>query len=860
MDDILIYADTEEELERLTQKVLKKLRANDLFLKPEKCAFARQEIDYLGFIIREGLIKMDPAKLAGLRDWPIPKTVKQVRSFLGFGNFYRKFIKGYSNLAKPLNELLQKNVPFQWTLEADNAFNLLKKKFTEEPVLMMPDLDRPFQIESDASKYASGAVLTQMDSAGKRHPVCFLSKTFNPTERRYEIYDRELLGIVRALREWRHYLYGSPHQTQIYSDHLNLLYFRKPQKLNDRQRRWIPELAQFDYRLIHLPGTQMIQSDTLSRRPDLIPSDDDEPQEVTLLPKTRFIASLRLDEEGIYDATLRTQLIQAYPSDPLTQRILSSPDQKDPSLLSTEGWATHPTKEGILLTYRGCVYVPDDADLRREITRQYHDLPAAGHPGQQGTRAAIQKDYFWPGLTHFVNRYVQGCPHCQQFKINRRPTHPGLFPIEGSSEPRPYSQCSMDLITDLPPSKGFDTILVIVDQGLTKGVILVPCKKTLSSEQAGDLIFRNLLTRFGRPNKIISDRDPRFMADSFQQALTLMGIKSAPSTAFHPQTDGATERVNQEIEAYLSIFASVNPETWSDLLPLVEFTHNSRQHADRLHSPFELLYGYQPPAIPTALGETNLPAVQTRMRALEHARNEALAAHELARARMKARFPSSFRTFQKGEKVWLEAKNLKLPYLSKKIAPKRTGPFRISEVLSPVSYRLLLPTGWRIHNVFHSALLTPFKETDIHGPSYPSPIPDIIDGEEEFEIEGILKHKIRKGKTQFLIRWKNCPTTEDSWEPEENVAHAQDAVKEYWTRIKTHEGRRRKAPTTKSKKISSHHEGTPSQNRIYVARAAVINRKRPTTPKVPRQLPRIHQPLPTRVDRWLMRMKRPRPC
>jgi hypothetical protein len=309
----------------------------------------------------------------------------------------------------------------------------------------------------------------------------------------------------------------------------------------------------------------------------------------------------------------------------------------------------------------------------------------------------------------------------------------------------------MDFITDLPPSNGFDSILVIVDHGLTKGVILSPCKKTISSEQTGHLIFEHLLARFGRPNKIISDRDPRFMAESFQAGLNLMGIKSAPSTAFHPQTDSATERVNQEIEAYLSIFCSVNPDTWSSNLPLVEFTHNSRNHADRQHSPFELLYGYQPPALPTAFGDTNLPAVEQRMKLLLHARNEALAAHELARARMKARFPLSFRTFQKGEKVWLKAKNLKLPYLSNKMSPKRTGPFKISEVLSPVTYRLLLPEGWRIHDVFHSSLLSPFTETEIHGPSYPTPTPDFVDGEEEYEVEGILKHKIKKGRTHFLI-------------------------------------------------------------------------------------------------------------
>jgi hypothetical protein len=142
---------------------------------------------------------MDPIKLAGLKDWPVPRTVKQVHSFLGFGNFYRKFIKGYSDLAKPLNDLLKKDQTFQWTLEAQTSFDTLKRKFTEEPVLMMPDPSQPFQIKSDASKYASRAVLTQMDSSSRRHPIFFLSKTFTPTERRYEVYDRELLGIIRAL-------------------------------------------------------------------------------------------------------------------------------------------------------------------------------------------------------------------------------------------------------------------------------------------------------------------------------------------------------------------------------------------------------------------------------------------------------------------------------------------------------------------------------------------------------------------------------------------------------------------------------------------------------------------------------------
>jgi hypothetical protein len=353
MDDILIFADTKAELEHLTCRVLKKLRNNNLFLKPEKCVFAKTEVDFLGFIIKEGVVKMDPAKLSGLHDWPEPRTVKQVRSFLGFGNFYRKFIKGYSDHAKPLNDLLKKDIPFNWTPEAQHSFDLLKKKFTEEPILMMPDPSRPFQIKSDTSKYASGAVLTQMDSTGQHHPVFFLSKTFNPIERRYEVYDWELLGIIHALREWQHYLHGSPHQVQIYSNHLNLLYFRKPQKLNNRQRGWIPELSQFDYKLIHLPGTQMIQSDTLSRRPDFLLADDDEPEEVILLPKERFIASLKLSEtDGIYDTSLQTQIICGYATDKLAQQVLVSlgPTSLSPT---AKDWTLWSVDKALLLLYLG---------------------------------------------------------------------------------------------------------------------------------------------------------------------------------------------------------------------------------------------------------------------------------------------------------------------------------------------------------------------------------------------------------------------------------------------------------------------------------------------------------------------------
>ena len=199
----------------------------------------------------------------------------------------------------------------------------------------------------------------------------------------------------------------------------------------------------------------------------------------------------------------------------------------------------------------------------------------AGHPGEIGTYNAVHQHYWWPGLRTFVKNYVQGCGICQQFKIDRSPSKPTYIPTEGVKSLRPFANCSMDLITDLPPTDGYDSILVVVDQGLSKGVILVPCNKTLTSEDTARLLLENLYKQFGLPDKIISDRGPQFASKAFIKLLKLLGIKSALSSAYHPQTDGTTKQVNQEIEAYLSIYCASNPEYWPQTLHTLEFTHNN---------------------------------------------------------------------------------------------------------------------------------------------------------------------------------------------------------------------------------------------------------------------------------------------
>jgi hypothetical protein len=322
----------------------------------------------------------------------------------------------------------------------------------------------------------------------------------------------------------------------------------------------------------------------------------------------------------------------------------------------------------------------------------------------------------------------------------------------------------------------------VVDHGLSKGVILIPTKKSVTAEETGQLLIDNLFKRFGLPDKIISDRGPQFAARAHKAFLSLLDIDPSLSTAFHPQSDGTTERYNQEIETYISIYCIQNPETWLKKLSTLEFVHNRRRHSDRTMSSFELTYGFQPRSIPLTFKNTNFPSVKKRHEKLRIDQKEALSSHELARQRMANRIQGKLPKFKKGQKVWLEATNLKLPY-HKKIMTKREGPFVIEKVMGPVTYKLKLPHQWLQHDVFHASLLTPFKETDAHGPVSTNPIVDSLDhdGTELFEVEAIVAHRKYGGdaspRYKYFVKWKN--STETSWEFPKVFRYAQETLAEY---------------------------------------------------------------------------------
>ena len=272
------------------------------------------------------------------------------------------------------------------------------------------------------------------------------------------------------------------------------------------------------------------------------------------------------------------------------------------------------------------MYIPPDA--RHALISSFHSSSTLGHAGRFRTKTFLERDFWWPGLSTYVNRFIEGCATCQQNKANTHPVRPPLNPIP-SSLLLPFKQILVDLVTDLPEVRGKNSILVVVDHGLMKGVIIIPCSKTIDAMEVAKLFFSHVFKRFSLHDSLISDRGPQFASAFARELARLLQYDVKLSTAYHPQTDGQTERTNQEIETYLRIFCANNPKSWLDLLPTAEFQHNSAPHHSTKMFPFNLMLGYEPRAYPP-LGKTFLPTLENRLLSLLEARKEALATHETA--------------------------------------------------------------------------------------------------------------------------------------------------------------------------------------------------------------------------------------
>jgi hypothetical protein len=486
MDDILIFTDTLEELRLLTHQVLQVIEKYDLFLKPEKCFFAQTTIEYLGLVITDGRVSMDPAKVTGITLWPQPRTLKQLQAFLGFCNFYRRFILSYSQVARPLFNLTKKDVPFLWTPEADATFQSLKTAFISAPVLALPDHSKPFRLVVDASDYAISAILEQPDELNRWHPLTYLSKSLDPTQRNWVIHDKELWSIIWPLVELRHYFEGAAHPIEIWTDHNNLTYFMTKQKLTRWQARWALTLSRYDLQIIHKPGAYN-RADPLSRRTDHKEGiEHDNGDRVLLDTKILAINALRPGNITSIPTDIKTQIRECQNHDPEVSTALATILANGPKSI-TKGLEDWNLEDGLILR-QGRIYVPQSSELRKHITQTYHESPATGHPGRWKTYELLTREYWWPGMSTFVKDFVDGCAQCQTTKTLPKTT----VPLQPNDIPANVWQIvTMDFITDLPQSKGYDSLLVTVDR-FSKAVILSPCNKTVTALETTELFLNNV--------------------------------------------------------------------------------------------------------------------------------------------------------------------------------------------------------------------------------------------------------------------------------------------------------------------------------------------------------------------------------
>jgi hypothetical protein len=787
MDDIICMGKTKEELRANTEEVLKVLEEHELYVKDAKCYWEVEEVPVLGFIVSENQVRTEPAKIEVVKTWKVPTCKKDVQKFLGFMNFYRRFIEGYGRIAKPLH-LLTGEHPFEWTKSQQESFEELKYKLTEAPVLALPNLTDQFRVEVDASGYALGGVLSQKQN-GKWKPIAFISRTMSPAEVNYEIYDKELLAIMYALDKWRHYLMGAEQQFEVLTDHKNLEYFRKPQKLNGRQARWHLQLQNFDFTLRHIPGTTNSKADILSRLP-WYKENMPEQKDVQILKDTAFFKKLTMLEDKQFSGggakPISVKNITISPHH-LLERIRTCKSREH---VVTQRMKDKPhlfNEQGGLLYAEGKLYIPPNPKLRQDIMRDMHDAPVAGHPGVFRTDELIRRQYWWPSLLTDVKKYVKGCDACQRNKAIRQkksaPLHPHDIP-QG-----PWQEISADLIGPLPESKGSNAILAITDR-FSKMIHLIPTNVTLTAGGLAELYRDHVWKHHGLPKRVTSDRGPQFAASFMTSLCKNLGIKQNLSTAYHPQTDGQVERSHQETEAFLRSYINHLQDDWADWLSIAEFQYNDKRHSATNSTAFFLNYGYHPWKGEINAAQGNNEAAGTFATQIDNARKEASAS--MARAQEAAIHHYNLRKkearqLKAGDQVWLEASNLKSKRPSKKLDHKRYGPFQILEKKGEAAYKLKLPETWEaIHPVFHESLLTPFNT-----PGFPSqkkkppPPPVIIGDEKEFEVERILNSERRNRKVLFLVRWKGEGPESDQWEPRAHLKNAKKLLEAFHKRYPT---------------------------------------------------------------------------
>ncbi|GKB77515.1 putative reverse transcriptase domain-containing protein [Tanacetum coccineum] len=658
IDDILIYSKNKQEHEEHLKQILELLKKEKLYAKFSKCEFWISKVQFLGHVIDSEGIHVDPAKIEAIKDWTSPKSPTEIRQFLGLAGYYRRFIEGFSKIAKPMTKLTQKKVKFEWGDKQEAAFQLLKQKLCSAPILALPEGSEDFIAYCDASKKGLGAVLMQREKV-----ISYASRQLKIHEKNYTTHDLELGAVVFALKIWRHYLY----------------------------RTKCTLLSDYNCEIRYHPGKANVVADALSKK------ERDQPLRVRAL-----VMTIGLDiPKQILNAQIEARKPENIKNEDVGGMLVEN--AKNPEAIRTK--KLEPRADGTLCL-NGRSWLPCYGDLRTVIMHESHKSKYSIHPGSDKMYQDMKKLYWWPNMKADIATYVSKCLTCAKVKAeHQRPS--GLL-VQPKIPEWKWDNITMDFVIKLPKtSQGYDTIWVIVDR-LTKSAIFTPMRETDPMDKLARIYLKEVVTRHGIPVSIICDRDPRFASNFWRSLQNALGTNLDMSTAYHPQTDGQSERTIQTLEDMLRACVIDFGKGWVNHFPLVEFSYNNSYHASIKATPFEALYGRKchSPVCWTEVGEAQIlgpeliqetteKIVQIKQR-MQAARDRQKSYADLKRKPME---------FQVGDKVMLKVSPWKgVVRFGKrgKLNPRYVGPFEVLEKVGEVAYKLELPEELsRVHNTFH---------------------------------------------------------------------------------------------------------------------------------------------------------------
>lgn len=804
LDDILVYSKTIADHRRHLRAVFDVLRRHKLYAKKSKCDFFSDHVEFLGHVIdREGIHMMD-SKVKAIREWPTPTSVEDIRCFLGTIGYYRKFIKNFSKIAAPLNDLLKKESHFEWSSRHQHAFTSLIEAIVTAPTLILPDPKLPYVVTADACGYGIGASLMQDQGTGLQ-PIAFMSKKLTPAELKYQNHERELLALYRALKEWRHYLYGS--KFTLRTDHHNLIWLCKQKHLSSRQAHWMMFFQEFEgvIPIEYYAGKLNQVADGLSRRPDHRPtaammvksqpgteteSIPKPTQNVSQPTEVNLVSSVSMHTEQLLD-----EIREATQEDPDAMNLLHHPQRHHRVT----------TRDRLIYWKRTRIYVPKDDVLRAKILHECHDTPTSGHLGTAKTTELVTRYFYWPNMQEEIKQYVKTCSSCQRNKPSHQVPAGLLQPLPVPQQP--WTDISMDLITHLTKTKdGHDCIVVFVDR-FSKQLHAVATVTGISALELVSIFIREVVRHHGIPSTIVSDRDPRFTAHFWRQVFEMLRTKLAMSTSFHPETDGQTERDNRTIEDILRAYTDALQDDWDDYLPMAEIAYNKSIQASTGFSPYYLNTGNDFPTLLTRALESAREATNEAAADKVHRWNDALekAKENIEKAQLRQqRYADEYRRdliFEVGDRVLLSTENLRSSGImigAPKFLPKFIGPYRVTKVISRTAYELNLPNTMKVHPVFHVHLLKPYHDPHAAFPSRihdPTPEPEFVDDDEPgWEVESVLKKRRRGRQVEYLVKWKGFPPEEATWEPLEHMVKADLSIQDYEERNALRQRRRSPRP------------------------------------------------------------------